>query len=251
MNKYRMFHEPFLVVLMSFVSMQVVSAAEWSSSNVQLLHGTNYQVGEAERNIMTFEHSNKWSHGDNYFFVDITEPNGKGTTHYAEFAPRLSVSKLSGWSASLGMIEDTYIAASFEMGEGLHAHLFGIGASLALPGFSYANANFLLRESHRDWVTKDTDAGWQLTLTWGLPFTLSKSKWQFEGFLDYAFSEDGGSSPKADNIITAPRLLLDAGDLWSAPDHLFVGIEYQVWRNKFGVDGVDENVAQMMIKWVF
>lgn len=251
MNIHRMFHRPFIVVLISLVSMQMVSAADWSSSNIQLLHGTNYQLGEAERTILTFEHSNKWSHGDNYFFVDITEPNGKGTTHYAEFAPRLSVSKLSGWDASHGIIKDTYIAASIEMGDGNHAHLLGIGTSLDLPGFSYANINFLRRESYRDWLTEDTDSGWQLTLTWGLPFTIKESKWLFEGFLDYAFSEDGGSSPKADNMITAPRLLLDVGHLWGTPDQLFAGLEHQVWRNKFGVDGVDEEVSQMMIKWVF
>lgn len=183
--------------------------------------------------------------------MDVTEPNGKGTTHYAEFAPRLSLSKLSGLNSSLGMIKDTYIAASFEMGDGLNAQLFGIGVSLDLPKFSYANANFLRRKTHRDWVTTNTDAGWQLTLTWGLPFTLNNSKWQFEGFLDYAFSEDGGSHPKTDNMITAPRLLLDTGHLWGTSNHLFTGIEYQVWRNKFGVDGVDEDVPQLMVKWVF
>ena len=241
----------FLTVAITLVSISLVSAADWSSSNIQLLHGTDYQLGEEKRTILTFEHSNRWGYGDNYFFVDITEPNGKGTTHYAEFSPRLSVSKLSGWDASHGIIKDTYVAASLEMGDGLHGHLIGLGTSLALPGFNYANANIMRRETHRDWVTKDTDAGWQLTLNWGLTFMLSKSKWQFEGFLDYAFSEDGGSHPKADNMITAPRLLLDTGHLWEAPNYLFTGIEYQIWRNKFGVDGVNENVSQLMVKWVF
>ena len=35
------------------------------------------------------------------------------------------------------------------------------------------------------------------------------------------------------------------------PGNLFVGVEYQYWKNKYGVDGVDENVVQMMAKWFF
>lgn len=28
------------------------------------------------------------------------------------------------------------------------------------------------------------------------------------------------------------------------------GVECQIWRNKFGIDGVDEDVAQAMVKWI-
>jgi len=251
MNTHRKFLKPLLVMLMGATLTQAASASDWSSSNIQILRGTDYQLGEAERTIMTFEHSNRWSHGDNYFFVDITEPNGEGTTHYAEFAPRLSLSKTLGQNVSLGFIKDTFLAASFEMGNGSHANLFGLGVSLDISGFNYANGNFLRRQSYRDWVSEDTHSGWQLTLNWGIPFTIQDSRWVFEGFADYAFSEGGGTSPKSDNMITAPRLLLDVGDLWGAQNHLFAGIEYQIWRNKFGVDGVDEDVPQMMLKWVF
>ena len=60
-----------------------------------------------------------------------------------------------------------------------------------------------------------------------------------------------GSNPKANNLNAAPRLLLDLGHFRGTPGHLFAGIEYQPWRNKFGIEGVDEDVAQVMLKWVF
>ncbi len=251
MSAHRQYLKPLLTMFLEIILMQTVSASGSSSSNIQILRGMDFQLGEVERTIMTFEHNNRWSHGDNYFFVDVTEPSGKGTTHYAEFAPRLSISKLSGRNAFIGIIKDTFVAASFEMGDGTHASLIGLGVSLDIPGFEYSNANFLRRKSHRDSVLEDTGPGWQLTVNWGLPFTIKESLWLFEGFVDYALSEEGGTSPKANNMITAPRLLLDIGDLWSAQDHLFAGLEYQIWRNKFGVDDVDEDVAQAMLKWVF
>ena len=69
----------------------------------------------------------------------------------------------------------------------------------------------------------------------------------FEGFFDYAW----GNNPKEDNIITGPRLLIDVGKFFSSPGQLQAGVEYQIWRNKFGIDGVDEDVAQAMVKWIW
>jgi hypothetical protein len=31
---------------------------------------------------------------------------------------------------------------------------------------------------------------------------------------------------------------------------VLVGIEYQIWRNKFGIRGVNEGVPQAMVKWI-
>lgn len=59
MNRHRAFLKPFSMALLWLVSIPVVSAADWSSSNIQLLRGTDYQLGEDTRTILTFEHSNR------------------------------------------------------------------------------------------------------------------------------------------------------------------------------------------------
>ena len=46
-------------------------SASWSSTNVQILHGTTYEVGRRERGIMTLEHASVWAYGDNFFFFDF------------------------------------------------------------------------------------------------------------------------------------------------------------------------------------
>ncbi len=224
-------------------------AADWSSTNVQLLRGHDYALGETHRSIMTLEHASGWGLGDNFFFIDITNPTGSHTSQYGEFSPRLSLSKTLGIKPT-GWIKDYFLAATFEMGDNLNAQLFGVSAAFNVTGFDYLNANLYYRQSHRDWVSENTDAGGQVTVTWRYPFSIAASKWQFGGFIDYAFNETGGTSPKKDNLMAAPQLLVDIGQALGKGGSLLLGFEHQIWRNKFGVTGVDENVTQAMVKWI-
>jgi len=240
-----------VVMVLAMAATGRAAAAEWSSSNIQLLHGSGYKLADEEKTILTVEHANGWQYGDNFFFLDVANPNQANTALYAEFSPRLSLSRISGRPIAYGVIKDLLLAAGLEMGDNLNTTLWGVGLSLDLPGFAFTSLNFYRRESYRGWVAEGSDPGWQTTLSWSRPFTLGDSRWLFEVFADYAFGESGGSSPKSDNLVMAPRLLFDVADLWGAPGHLLTGIEYQVWRNKYGVEGVDEDVAQAMVKWVF
>ena len=87
-----------------------------------------------------------------------------------------------------------------------------------------------------------------MTLAWGAPFKLGPLPLVFEGFLDFAWGED----PLQDNLLTAPRLLVDIGQLAGiGAGTLQAGVEYQIWRNKYGIDGMDEDVAQAMVKWIW
>lgn len=220
------------------------AAADWSSTNVQLLHGNDYAVTDRKATIFTFEHANGWKYGDNFFWVDITNPESGNTSLYGEFSPRLSIGKMVGKDLSMGIVKDVMLSGTWEMGEEVHAYLLGVGLPLKLPGFAFADFNLYWRQSYVD-TLPDIDSGAQITIDWLVPFQLGGVKLAFEGFADYAWGED----PKEDNLITAPRLLVDVGDFFGAPDKLQAGIEYQIWRNKFGINGADEDVAQIMVKW--
>jgi nucleoside-specific outer membrane channel protein Tsx len=242
----KVFLNPIVVATSLYMaSFLPAQAADWSSTNVQLLHGNGFELGEDSRTIFTLENATGWKYGDTFFFIDVTEPTGDGTELYAEFSPRFSFSKIFGSDLSFGFVKDIMLATNFEMGEDINTTLIGVGLPLDIPGFAYADINLYVRDSHRDFAEEQTDTGGQVTLTWNRPFSIGASKWNFEGFFDYAFGEDSGSDPKEDNIITAPRIMLNLGE------NIQVGVEYQIWENKFGVDGVDEDVAQAMVKWVF
>jgi len=224
-------------------------AADWSSTNVQLLYGDGYELGDNSMAILTVEHANNWKYGDNFFFLDVSNPTAKGTGYYAEFSPRLSVAKMTGKEMKFGIVKDVLLSATQEMGEDSRANLVGVGLSLDLPKFAFADFNLYYRNSERDWLASQTDDGAQVSVAWLLPFSLGNQQMAFEGFADYAWGERGGSAPKADNLVAGPRLLIDVGNWFGSPGSVQVGVEYQIWRNKFGVKGIDEDIAQIMIKW--
>lgn len=220
-------------------------AATFSTTNIQYLVGNNYELGDKSRSIVTVEHVNAWKYGDNFFFVDIQNPNRTGTNSqtalYGEISPRFSLSALTGQPMSFGVVKDILITTTLEAGNGFHNNLYGVAVDLnILPVFQI---NYYIRNE----ISAGTDLGSQLTLVWLAPFEAGPVSMVFEGFLDYAW----GLSPSKDNIITGPRLLADVGKMWGAPGTLQAGVEYQIWRNKFGIDGVNEDVPQLMVKWIW
>lgn len=236
-----------LIISTAIATPAFSGAAKWSSTNIQYLYGTQHELGDETRSVVTLEHVNGWDYGDNFFFVDITNADRSGeltsTGYYAEISPRLSLSAITGKDLSKGILKDFLITTTAELGEGFRSYLYGVAIDLNLPNFNFFQVNWYLRNE----VGSGNDLGQQITLAWGMPFKTSSIDWMFEGFFDYAY----GNDPKEDNIIAGPRLLVDAGKLWGSPGTLQVGIEYQIWRNKFGIDGVDEDLPQAMIKWIW
>jgi nucleoside-specific outer membrane channel protein Tsx len=227
------------------VNVAHAGAATFSSTNIQYLVGSNYELGDKTRSIITLEHVNAWKYGDNFFFVDITNPTRAGTAtsteFYGEISPRISLSALTGSPMSFGVVKDVLITTTAEEGQGFHNYLYGVAVDLnILPVFQI---NYYIRNE----ITANTKLGSQLTSVWLAPFNAGPLSMVFEGFADYAW----GNKPSKSNLITGPRVLVDVGKAWGAPGTLQAGVEYQIWRNKFGIDGVDEDVPQLMVKWIW
>ncbi|WP_374680188.1 outer membrane protein OmpK [Hydrocarboniphaga effusa] len=244
-------------------------SALFGTTNVQYLYGTTYAdfnddfsgyVHDDKASIITLEHFDVWKYGDNFFFVDITNPDregdrfasaDKGTgAYYAELSPRLSIGKILDTPLAFGPIVDFLVTTTLEIpGNGVEqTYLYGLAADLKIPGFQFFQFNWYLRNAQ----DSDLKTGQQITLAWGAPFKIGNVAFSFEGFFDYAWGEDpktpGGSYQ--DNIITAPRFLIDVGSIFGAPGNFQAGVEYQIWRNKYGIDGMNEDVAQAMVKWI-
>lgn len=218
---------------------------QWQTSNLQLLRGSDYELSDPDGTIITFEYANQWSHGDFFMFVDATRFSDGEKDAYGEISPRFSLGKIAAADLSSGIIQDWYLATTIEMGEaGLRTYLAGIGIDLALPGFSFANANLYLR--HNPDLDDDT---WQITLAWQYPFSIDQTKLVTEGFADITGDADPGFE---NNHYIAPRLLVDVSKLVNLkPENLWLGVEYSYWTNKYGVDGVNERAIQAQLKWVF
>ncbi len=216
-------------------------AALWQETNLQYLWGGKFRLPEdSSRSTITLEHANAWKYGDNFAFFDISNPTDQGTSIYGELSPRLSIGKITGTDLSAPLVKDLLLAGTLEVGEGFHNYLYGVGLSLNLPRFNFADLNLYVRNSALPGTT------YQVTPVWQLPFSVGQARLVFEGFTDIA----GGEGDSSFNIDAQPRLLLDLGNYWGTPGSLFVGCEFMYWKNKYGVKGVDEYAPQAMVKWV-
>jgi nucleoside-specific outer membrane channel protein Tsx len=248
---YALLLAAFLLAPLAAATEAQAGAAVWQETNFQYLWGANFKSLETKtskdnnRSTITVEHADAWKYGDNFFFFDITNPeinrNGPRTSIYGEISPRLSIGKITGLDLSAPYVKDVLVAGTLELGNGFHNYLYGLGLSLNLPKFNFADLNVYVRND-----TVQSGVTYQITPCWQLPFTIGKANLVFEGFSDIAGAEGGLSF----NIDAQPRLLLDLGKFWDKPGNLFVGTEFMYWHNKFGIKGVDEYAPQAMVKWV-
>jgi nucleoside-specific outer membrane channel protein Tsx len=217
----------------------------WQSANIQLLRGTDYEVGEPQRTIATFEYANRWRYGDLFLFVDWTRFDSGNSTYYGEFSPRFSLSTMTGQNLSNSLIKDVLLSFTYENGKNdVRAYLYGFAIDLDVDGFRFLKTNYYLRTNPK--LAEDT---WQVTLAWQYPFRVDGMQWLTEGFADIA--GNAGPTYQANQYIV-PRLLLDIGELMELDkQRLWAGIEYSYWHNKYGIRGVTENNPQIQFKWVF
>ncbi len=226
-------------------------AEEFSTSNLQLLYGSNFHdryygnnTSDGNMTTLTLEHFGTWAYGDNFFFIDLTSgrfvdfggvPTGSNSHIYAEWAPRISLSKLSGKNVNAGFFKDIFLAGELNRdGLGFHAELIGLGTDLEIPGFNVASLNLYLRKDNLNKAT------YQVTAIWALPLG---SLLSFEGYIDINGTDNDGTE-----INTQPQLLLDIGQLLAeSTGKVMIGVEWYVHRNRW----MNSSVPQAMTKWVW
>jgi len=219
---------------------------EWSTTNIQYLYGFNWHLGRHVTDTFTLEHTDSWRYGDNYFFMDVynlAEQNRHiNFIYYLEYHPRFSLSKIFGLNLAAGPIKDVLLANEFDFANDFFSHSTGIGFSLDVPHFSFANANFMLRNNiYAKGVT------WHFEVDWEVPFTVGGVPLVYGGYIDFA----GPEGNLVETVFSDLQLLLDVGKLLQYESHLFLGIEFRYIHNLFYIDGADEYVPQPMVKWVF
>ncbi|MBL4639105.1 MAG: hypothetical protein JKY57_01110 [Kordiimonadaceae bacterium] len=217
----------------------------WHTENIQLLRGYTYQPNSLDKTIITLEHANRFKYGDFFIFADFIWPDGGDFTYYSEITPRLSLSKVSGHSFSVGPIKDVLLSATIEVPKsGTKRYLYGGAIDWNVPGFTFFKTLFYVRDN-----PTIPGTGFQTTIAWNWTVKLGKANLLLEGFADIA--SDEGDTYVA-NELYVPRFLLDTGDLIGlGPKKFFLGMELTHWRNRAGNADVTESAAQLQAKWVF
>jgi nucleoside-specific outer membrane channel protein Tsx len=227
----------------SFVKVNGAAATFTGTDNAIITSATN-----KKRSILTLEHVNGWSLGDNYFFFDVINPMAKSTDIYGEYTPRLSIGKMTGADLSYGFVKDVLLVGSMEATRNLRSLMYGIGFDLNIPYFNFFSMN-IYKKQDSNGVTGD-NLKWteQVTLAWSVDIPVAhRIKFNFNGFMDIT----GKNSNHKENIQAQPQFLLDVGELLQNKWPVYVGVEQQIWKSKFGVKNNTENVTQAMIKVFF
>lgn len=230
-----------LILAGALVSTTASADKLWSNFSLSYLKGSDYELGDPDRQVITVEHASGHTWGDTFFFMDRLKSDNEDTENYLEFSPRLSLGNLTDTDLSFGPVKDVLLAGTWESGTGFDNYLAGVGFSFDVPGFRYLNANLYYVNNEK----KDNDK--QLTLTWGVPFELGTAEFLYDGFIDVSSSEDSHAS----EMNFTSQLKWNAGKVIGTNSPVYVGVEYAYWNNKFGVDGVDERNPALLLKWHF
>lgn len=219
--------------LLLLVSSLVNAETFFKDQSLSLLQGSDYELGDNERTVMTYEYFSVHNWGDVFAFVDRLHSMNNGDREtYIEVSPNFNLATFEG-----GFVNSVKVATTWEMSEFADNLLVGLGAGFNLPGFAYFNASVYQRMN--DFGADNQ----QLTLTWGLPFNIAGQDFMFDGFMDHETELNDVTSTNF-----TPQLKWDISKLVGYDNKLYVGVEYVMWTNKFHVDGVDEENANLLIK---
>ena len=252
---------------------QYSHAENWSVTEAQLQNGdlkqTGTNGGDRDTTILTLQHAGGWKYGDNFFFADFLsfDKGDAGTSNgselYSEWYSNFSLGKITGREIKFGPIKDLGVIAGFNYAPEVDSWWFlpGVRFELDLPGFAFANLDITsyINQSNADdnatgFVIKDEGSSYMVDFNWAYPFKIGSTSWSLKGHAEYI---DGRSQVNTfgevelkSHILAQPQLRFDLGEtLFNTPEKLYIGIEYQYWKNKLGEDGLKDNTAQFLAVW--
>lgn len=221
----------------------------FTDNSVSVLYGEQYEVGDSDRAVVTFEHFSAHSWGDIFIFGDrLMNQNDEdldrnfnkdGSETYIEVAPRFKVSDFDA-----GFVKNVYIATTWEMSEADDNLLLGLGTDFNVPGFQNLSLNVYQR------FNDNGDDNYQTTAVWGVPFAIAGQNFMFDGFWDWATATSNDTAASSNFTY---QLKWDAAQALGTSNKVYVGIEHAIWDNKFGIEhssGFDtkENVVSALVK---
>jgi len=233
-----------------------MSLFAFSASSLSFLYGkfdgdsAVYDTNDkGYKSTLTFETFAKGEVGTIYYFMDYVQAAG-GQLYtpankawlYAEVAPRLSLSYLSGQKLGNAFFKEYYLSAQYNFGgnSDFRAELVGLGVDLAMPGFDYFQTDLYYRLVDLTIGTTDYQRRtFQLTLVYGTHF--GSSGISFRGFTDIT----------GFNVLSQNQLLYDLVKIEGKP--VQVGVEYHYYhefKNDFTSNpDVDSEAIQAMVRF--
>jgi nucleoside-specific outer membrane channel protein Tsx len=233
-----------LSVLILAISGASAAAAPVRSTGVSALYGEGFRLNAPKQATLTLDHFRAFRDGDAFAFVDLpARVGGEGARPraYGEAYVRVSGRRLAGRELSLGPLRDLSLSTGINASPKTLVVMTGPQVGVRMPGFKVLQLQAYAYQA---------DGGAPLThqesVVWDAPIRVSsRVQLRFRGFADFIGEQEGYA---ARQVVAQPQLMLDAGALAGGRSgRVYVGTEWKIWNNKFGVAGADENVAQALL----
>ena len=237
-------------------------AALWSSTEVHLSNGdllNPFAKKNEDTTILTFQHASGSKYVDNFFFFDQAYVKNKGITSYMEAYSDFSLGAITGKEISYGVIKDVGLIAGINMATDINKMwlLPGFRLSFDLPNFAFSNL-YITSYNHVTTSSEDEkneeESSYMVDFNWALPFEAGGLSWSLEGHAEFLAGRDmkHGDAKYENSILAQPQLRMDLGKaLGYEANNLYVGLEYQYWKNKLGQKGQNESTVQLLSVWRF
>lgn len=256
------------------------AAQTWSDTWLGYRHGDAFrEPGNPEtvsKDILSVGHASGYGYGQNFFNLDIfqsdrNDPAQGGATGATEFylvyRHQVHADKLSHTSWQFGPARQVAVTFGFDLNTKNTAvtprkRLVVMGPTLKLdvPGFLDVSLLAAYETGHCGVCQEPTvsyDPFPMLNLAWGIPFDLAGAPLRVQGFANLIAGKGENHSGRDTHteLLARPALMLDAGHFWLGQDKvMWVGLGYEIWRNKFGnqgVVGVDTTTVTANAEWHF
>ena len=233
-----------------------------------------YEGNAIPKNILTFNYTGSYVLGTNYLNLDILKSTsgdpvlgdpGQGATEaYAIYRNVVYASKVFDREFQYGWVRDIGGTAGFDWNTKNNAYqsekrmlVVGPTVMFDVPGFLNASVFALWESNHPSNCAYANNMPAStcnpstalpngryyyklhpsLNLTWGIPFELGSSRFNFKGFLDYIATKGNMESgnPSAPETHIDVALMYDISPLVGQKNNTVqIGFEYEYWMNKFG-----------------
>ncbi len=217
-------------VFSSVLFITPATASSIHDFSLTYLNGSNYELGDPDREVLTFEHKGEFDWGDSFIYIDRFRSNNGDTETYAEISPRLNIAEFPYNHRFMA----ASVATTWEAGDGFDNYLIGLGTDWQASGFDYLRLNFYRRNNQH------FASNYQVTARWGVPL----GNLYYDGFIDWSSTSDGHQA----EVNFTSQLKYDFSTIAGFDKPLYVGMEIVLWNNKFGIADVDERNLNFLVK---
>ena len=209
------------LIAIAFVAGMILNHKECEAATIgsaSLLHGDGYVTGDDTRNIARFDVTHI---DENVLFYGRTD-----ISSFDDANSSINTRLLGHYHVKQAGLD---IAGQYQNANKVSASSFGVGYKKLAKDYMiltdvYVQSNSMLGD------------GIQLFAYVNTPSVFG---FYFDGFIDNTFYKD----------VTVT--LAQPSVMYKFTENLNLGVEYQLYWNKFGNDGLDETVPQAKLKWKF